>query len=229
MNRYLSQSNRTNRLANLFVFLCVFVTDSMSLPFPQSVKVVFLTLICAVIVFLDLAKRNFCLSKNEIAWVIFPSALLISTQIMSWDLALSYESKILMMYAGFILSRNVPFVLFREKYLRIIYIICIVSLVCWACGLFGIAIWNFLPSSGEGQYRTLFFHAFDMFKGTISERNNGPFWEPGVFQIYINIACILLLFDNQKINKKVLAVYLLTLLTTISTTGYISFAIIMLA
>lgn len=228
MNRYIIYNKSTNRLANLFVFLCVFVVDAMSIPLSQEIKVVLLTIVCAGVVLWDLGQRNY-LEKKEFIWVIFPTLLLLVTQFMSWDLTLSYECKILMMYAGYIITRRVPFEMFQEKYLRIIYIICIISLVCWLIGLLGIPIWNWLPSSGEGKYRTLFFHAFNVYKGYISERNNGPFWEPGVFQIYINVALIFLLFNNQKINKKYLLVYLFALLTTISTTGYISFAIIALA
>ena len=228
MNKYIINNKSINSLANLFVFLCVFVIDAMSLPLSQGVKVALLTIVCAGVVIWDLGKRNY-IEKKEFFWVICPSVLLIITQILSKDLALSYESKILMMYAGYIITRRVPFDIFREKYLQIMYVICIISLVCWLLGLLGIPIWNWLPSSGAGQYKTLFFYAFDIYKGYISERNNGPFWEPGVFQIYINIALIFLLFNKKKLNIKYLFVYLFALITTISTTGYVSFAIIALA
>ena len=56
-------------------------------------------------------------------------------------------------------------------------------------------------------------------------RNSGPFWEPGIFQIYIIIALYFALFFFRNQNGKFpywhVAVYIITLITTFSTTGYI--------
>jgi hypothetical protein len=59
-------------------------------------------------------------------------------------------------------------------------------------------------------------------------RNNSIFWEPGVWQIYLNFALIYQLFFNKKVNKKVLTVLLINLITTFSTTGNIICLVILL-
>lgn len=68
------------------------------------------------------------------------------------------------------------------------------------------------------------FYTWGM-NGTISLRNSGPFWEPGAFQGYIWIAVLFLLFDIDKkcikYRKAVLALFIITLLTTQSATGYV--------
>lgn len=56
-------------------------------------------------------------------------------------------------------------------------------------------------------------------------RNSGPFWEPGIFQIYIVIALYFALFlfkdKHGKFPLQYVLIYGITILTTISTTGYL--------
>lgn len=61
-------------------------------------------------------------------------------------------------------------------------------------------------------------------------RNRGPFWEPGVFQVYINMALMMLLYTNKKAEwqKLKIAILVVALLSTFSTTGYVVFLIIMI-
>lgn len=49
-------------------------------------------------------------------------------------------------------------------------------------------------------------------------RNAGIFWEPGAFQFFLVLAFILQLYSDKK-KKKYLIIYLITLYTTLSTTG----------
>jgi hypothetical protein len=58
-------------------------------------------------------------------------------------------------------------------------------------------------------------------------RNAGPFWEPGVFQLYLNIAIMFFIcrIDKFRVNNKIeyfkLAILVITVLTTASSTGYV--------
>lgn len=58
-------------------------------------------------------------------------------------------------------------------------------------------------------------------------RNSGPFWEPGMFTIFINVA----LFINLMMHKKFVTfkniIFIITNITTFSTTGYIAFIFIL--
>lgn len=56
------------------------------------------------------------------------------------------------------------------------------------------------------------------------KRINGIFWEPGVFQIYINLALIFQLFFMKKISRRKTVILLLGLFFTFSTTGIIVIA-----
>lgn len=54
----------------------------------------------------------------------------------------------------------------------------------------------------------------------LGTRNCGPFWEPGAFQGFINLSFFLNTI-NSTLNKKRLLLYIITLITTFSTGGYI--------
>lgn len=72
------------------------------------------------------------------------------------------------------------------------------------------------------------YRAFEPF------RNNGIFTEPGVYQIVLSAAIFILLFNanalNMDRNKKIryLIILCITMITTTSTTGYISLAVLIL-
>lgn len=63
---------------------------------------------------------------------------------------------------------------------------------------------------------------------TWAVRTGGIFWEPGVFQMYLNLAILFELMLYHGKNKKRMAIYILALFFTFSTTGYIAFIWIMM-
>lgn len=66
------------------------------------------------------------------------------------------------------------------------------------------------------------FHGFEY----NPKRNSGPFWEPGAFAIFLMIAIIFQYFKSKNIFVRSNLVFLIALLTTFSTTGYLSFFIL---
>lgn len=53
------------------------------------------------------------------------------------------------------------------------------------------------------------------------QRNTGIFWEPGVWQLYVNIALLIYLLKNEKKKIYVILLYSAAIVTTFSTTGLI--------
>lgn len=115
---------------------------------------------------------------------------------------------------------------FINTFINIIFYFCIISLFC-------VFISNFIPSYAYKLYKVTNYansqyllSPFYMWgKGSIWLRNSGPFWEPGAFQGFINIAILFILTSRININNMniKLVILLITLLTTQSTTGYILF------
>jgi hypothetical protein len=53
-------------------------------------------------------------------------------------------------------------------------------------------------------------------------RNPGPFWEPGLFAVFLNIALLFHLINEKKIISKKTVVITLAILSTFSTAGYLA-------
>lgn len=96
---------------------------------------------------------------------------------------------------------------------------------------------TFVMSISKLNYKapTLIFYTFDwgyITKATNIYRNAGFTWEAGAFAIYLNIALIFKLFldkSNKSLANKYNIVYIISIISTFSTTGYIVLFIILLA
>lgn len=124
---------------------------------------------------------------------------------------------------------------FYVYYVRILYFLCIISLIFYL-GSFVAGAQSFylqtlsklVPNPWEAIntfYKSkpnivLFTFHDSLFSGM---RNSGPFWEPGAFAIFIMLA---LIFNNSSeplLKSRKNLVFILTLITTFSTAGYIAF------
>lgn len=72
----------------------------------------------------------------------------------------------------------------------------------------------------------ILIHNFFLDRGDII-RNSGPFWEPGLFVGFIAIALFFNLYINKKIFSVVNVTFIVTIITTFSSTGYILLFIIL--
>lgn len=116
-------------------------------------------------------------------------------------------------------------------YIYILAAICILSLIFY---VFGLVNPNFVRNNiplievwGHGVRITPFY----VYQDWIFTRNNGVYWEPGAFQAFINISILLTIKSDMKSNKKrnFLILFIITLFTTFSTTGYLVFLLILIS
>ncbi len=84
-------------------------------------------------------------------------------------------------------------------------------------------------SSGARIYTCGFAGLLEGVVGEPAVRTQGIFWEPGVFQIYLNLAIAFELLYKEKIESKKIIAYIVALFLTFSTTGYIVFIWIVLS
>lgn len=118
---------------------------------------------------------------------------------------------------------------FVGVYIRLMAIIALVSLIGYAVdrtGMLGI-ITNALPRIGLSGHDG-FLYVFGFRKHI--ERNNSFFYEPGAYQIFLNTALFLLMFVKTTFSTgkqwAYILLFLVALLTTFSTTGFLMFAVI---
>lgn len=114
--------------------------------------------------------------------------------------------------------------------------ITIVMKIMIVIGLVSAILYSFFPDSfsiyeftdSYGDKRRVSHVAFLFYRGVIGvkERLCGFFWEPGIYQIYLNIFLILQL--NRYKEKIWIFATILSIILTVSTTGYVILSIILL-
>ena len=129
-----------------------------------------------------------------------------------------------------IIATNISVKKFRALFLRLITFLAVISLFFFFLVIIGVD----LPFSKgvEGVYGA-FYHTVghgDGLNSIIRFRNCGIFTEPGIFQIYLNTA-LLLLPNTEGISSKIMKIYFvilsLALVTTRSSMGYLIYALVL--
>jgi len=119
---------------------------------------------------------------------------------------------------------------FTETYVKVVVVLAAISLFGYlvdSTNLLGTA-YRALPSVGMGGYEGYegFLYVFG-FRHHI-DRNNSIFYEPGAYQIFLNVALFMLLLLKTRFTQKqqwiYIAILLSALITTFSTTGFLIFA-----
>ncbi|MCA0430161.1 MAG: O-antigen ligase family protein [Bacteroidetes bacterium] len=121
---------------------------------------------------------------------------------------------------------------FLTVYVNLIYFLSLISFIFYFCsfipGFFNFfynTSPNILPqlfSGEEGFYKespNIIIYNFHQASFNMG-RNPGPFWEPGAFAVFISLALILNSIKRQKLLKGKNLIFLIALITTFSTTGY---------
>lgn len=143
--------------------------------------------------------------------------------------SLNYLLKIIIgIVLAYILGERFP-----HAYMRVMVVICLISLPFFLLNAVGI----YLPAlvTGLGRESLVFYTqpSIELVAGSQEgiPRNYGMFWEPGAFAGYIIVTFILYVDQLEflvKNKRKDLYILIVALLTTISTTGYVVFSIIVL-
>ena len=167
--------------------------------------------------------------KDMLKWGRFLVVIFIAQYITLHDLTLlgsiNFVSKL---YAAILIAS-----LLREKisevYFRVMYIICLISLFFYVQNLMGI-YYPALEINKESANSLIIFTQYfegDYVTGLV--RNSGMFWEPGAFAGYIIVAFMLNIRNLDEVwrkHKQKCLILIIALLTTMSTTGYVAFSIV---
>lgn len=140
-----------------------------------------------------------------------------------------YISKISLFILGFSICKVCDLKKILEMFQKIMVLICICSLLCMVIMYFFGPL-QFLPKIINTSGHTFYWFGLSFMTNDSFIRNYGVFTEPSRFQAYINLAIIIEFFYfDGKINLKRVVLFIITLLTTYSTTGFISFIVIFIS
>lgn len=178
-----------------------------------------------------LSKAGFARTINKVRGLLLPISLLVLlTAIVNSDTSIKYSYELMLLLLCGAIAVCTNFSILKVVFTDVIYLISVCSLVVFFVSIF-------VPSL-LGPFPTVYSemmvpYKFCFLASTFSPelgvyRNLGIFREPGVFIVYLNLAILFELF-SQKVNFKKVIVFLITILTTMSTAGYIVVAFLLLS
>ncbi|CAM3948911.1 O-antigen ligase-like membrane protein [Flavobacterium branchiophilum] len=115
---------------------------------------------------------------------------------------------------------------FLNKFERIIYVLTLISLPLFTIQLINPNLFFALSpllsafSLEEQQLAGGWYVGFFMFSGWAADRNCGFMWEPGAFAFMIILAMFIRFFKNNFTIDKKIIVYVIAIITTLSTMGF---------
>ena len=211
----------------IVVLLIVYSTDTISIPIDSNYISIGIAIITMLGFMQFLRKYNWEFKWMEFVWVFLPIICILASQLINKDSSFAYELKIVYVILALVFVKSIDFERFTEAFVNTMLFIAFVSLVVYMTQILDIAWWRILPQTQRGNAYTMFVCIIP--NGAYERmRNFGPFWEPGVYQAYLNVAILLLLFVREtgknKITKTIVLV--MAVISTLSTTGYICLCII---
>ena len=185
-------------------------------------------------------KRGCCLNK-KIVIVTFMLTFIVLLQTLSFSGDFNTTTKYLLaLYSVMIMSCY----LFKSRhfvdlYIKIVFLISVISLVFWGIDFTSqghnllLDIGESLPQLGWDNMRetregstanksyTLYVYTVYFIDDLLIPQNTGPFWEHGIFCIYLIIAFYLNAIRENKIITKYNIVFIIAIITSFSSTGYV--------
>lgn len=167
---------------------------------------------------------------QKLSLLLVPIAI---SMIVNWDFNTLILFKMAIICICWLIATKTDLRKLTNSYISLMLFIAVFSLICM---LFRhqIVEMSFIPTIDSGSYGTkaLFFTNVKIGTGNLYFlRNQGPFWEPGAYQAYLNVAIMLLLFTNVERRHRNVELLILcgTVVSTISTTGYMVLGVLILA
>lgn len=203
----------------------LFGTNSSSL----AENILYASLPIAIIllcVFISLVNKVFSVQRNLFKVAMALCMLSLLTMVVSeHSFSVKYGYECLMIIFAFLLCCFIPFDVFCKKFCQIMIFLATFSLICFCLHYIIPGIFRFFPIlTNEVNYSfyCLFFTSVPLKRAYVTFRNYGIFREPSMYQVFLNLA-LLILFSGKVEERKLWPVLILiaTIITTFSTSGYI--------
>lgn len=207
----------------LVVFFLIFATDSVIVCSNDNrIWARISWIILFILLFYYMQKSGFKIRKQDINLILLCACLMLSMVKNDSLLTVNYYQRVTLILVSLFIARDIEYDRFIKYFLAIMKLIAIVSLVGFAfhsiiesSSLFPVI----MTGNGTIPFKTLFFTNIRC--GVPVNRNFGPFWEPGAYQIYLNWALFYELNKSNRINIMNVLLFSIAVITTKSSAGLI--------
>lgn len=218
------QKKYLNIILGLFITIVMICNSGYVLMMMEDAKPFFLLAPATAIImilWIKNVKDNFVISYYSLSFIIL-SFFCIITLIANLELGsiMLYINILCLILFAFCISWFIEFKTFVSIYIRVMKYITLISLVFYALtNYFGVILKFPVISTPIAKY----YNGVLFFQYTYSPaRNSGIFWEPGLFASFIMIALVFqICFSKNKYKVFNILVFILGLLSTSSTAGYL--------
>lgn len=212
----------------LVVFFVIYLSSSfVGISLNGSLNIILTILIVVLYCLMNINKIKMNYMNVILFLFIITSTLM--THLLNNDTTYNYLIFWVYLLCAFLVTITLDLKRFIKVYTDIIIFIALFSLVSFLILILTPSLLNIFPyytNSSGIQVHNLFFSVVR--NSEYFNSNYGLFWEPGAYQTFLNITLFFLLFYFEKTSKFKLFIVLLTILTTVSTTGYIASGLLIL-
>ena len=222
-NRVINIKGDKNRRINLLKFIIVFLILAnlggvANLFLPNNIIDIITVLFCVPF----FVKGSYIFSKHLFGILLIVWFVVLCSSIVTGSSILEYKGIYLRTFISLIVLSifKYDFGEIKSYFFKVGYVICILGLVNFLLTNI-VPGWFVHKEIKDGYDVNTILYVFnwksEMF---FLKRNQGLYWEPGIFQFVLNLQLLLILFEKEySVKKAILPIFLI--LTTGSTTGYL--------
>lgn len=220
----LKETDINHIIEYIIVSICIFCSGAVAYQNNHKIILVICTILMGILFFLKKEKKklkvNYYITLFVIFYIITSIYHLINSSTNFFG-----EMGIL---TQFILSILICILItpkkFIYKYNKIIYFLGITSLIMYVIPMIFprfTSIFPIVQDYAGSKFYNAGIYCYPTYIVKSYYRNQSIFWECGAFQAFLNMALFFELYIKRYTNKKHILVYIIAILTTRSTTGYI--------
>lgn len=207
------------------IILVVFVSDdSFMFGSNENNLYLFSKYLAYVFLIILFSRTLLFTSVNSLLPLLVMLAQIMLTGLVNMDFSGGYVYQAMTLILAFAISKKIQFTIFAQNFVLVIYYLSIASLAIYALAILYPYALTFVPiitnSAGVRAYNFIICTVYQG-DGYSLIRNTGIFREPGVYMIYLNVAIIFCLFTRIAIRKKYIPIFIIALISTMSTGGII--------
>ena len=192
-----------------------------------------ITLLTLLVISVFYKLSNWSSIKFNIFAIVY--LLLIPINIFLYGCDMNMIGNIIFLVSSLLIFSSFDYDSFRHKYFNIVIFISLISIFFEVLYILNIISPVLYGSESEGLFGH-YIYGYHVFGGGLWGMNNqlyGIFWEPGIYQMVLNLALILnldLYEKDVRIRFKTikLCILIITILMTMSTTGYLVLGVVLL-
>lgn len=206
----------SDKKLNYLLFFIIYATDAAIVNTNSDriwARIAWVLLLILSCFFIPKARYT----NNDKTYLFTFSFAIFASMIVTEGFDVNFIQRIVLLWFSMAIVTLVDYDRLMNSYIKIMRFIAIFSMICFILA----PILTILPlpqmQTGEVSYVSLFFTNIS----THNDRNYGPFWEPGAFQLYLNWAIFYELRNMKLFRVSDIIIFVLCIFTTKSTGGII--------